>query len=159
MLASVLFTDIVQLTERLIAVGDRSWRELLDRHDVLTRSYVERFRGRVIKSTGDGAVATFDGPARAIRCATSLRNATRDIRLMMRIGIHTGEIERRRDDIGGVAVHVAARVQSSAKPGEIIVSRTVADLVAGSDIRFEHAGEHKLKGMPGRWELFAVAAV
>jgi class 3 adenylate cyclase len=157
MLASVLFTDIVASTDKAAALGDRRWREILDQHDALTRSQVARFRGRVVKTTGDGTLATFDGPARAIQCACVLRDAAHDMGLELRAGIHTGEVERRDDDVGGIAVHLAARVQSVARPDEVIVSRTVTDLVAGSGIAFHDRGEHDLKGIPGQWRLFAVA--
>jgi class 3 adenylate cyclase len=156
MLASVLFTDIVGSTDTAAALGDRRWRELLDRHDALTQEQVARFRGRVIKTTGDGALATFDGPARAIRCALSLREAVGQAGVELRSGIHTGEVEQRDGDIGGIAVHIAARVQALASPHEVLVSRTVADLVAGSGIEFSDRGEHELKGVPGRWRLLAV---
>jgi class 3 adenylate cyclase len=157
MLASVLFTDIVASTDRAVQLGDRHWRQLLDRHDDLAHGVVGRFRGRVVKTTGDGVLATFDGPARAIRCACVLRDEARSLGLELRSGIHTGEIERRGDDVGGIAVHLASRVQSKAAPGEVVVSRTVTDLVAGSGIRFDDRGEHHLKGIPGPWRLFSVA--
>jgi class 3 adenylate cyclase len=156
LLASVLFTDIVGSTDTAAALGDRRWRELLDRHDTLTREHVTRFRGRVVKTTGDGALATFDGPARAIRCALELRDAVSRTGVELRAGIHTGEVEQRDDDIGGIAVHLAARVQALAGEREVLVSRTVADLVAGSGIAFSDRGEHELKGVPGRWRLLAV---
>jgi class 3 adenylate cyclase len=155
-LASVLFTDIVSSTDTAAALGDRRWRELLDRHDTFTRAQVDRFRGRVVKNTGDGVLATFDGPARAIRCACVLRDEARRLGVELRSGIHTGEVEQRGEDVGGIAVHIAARVQSVAKPSEVMVSRTVADLVAGSGITFGDRGEHRLKGVPGPWKLFAV---
>jgi len=155
-LASVLFTDIVGSTDTAAALGDRRWRELLDRHDTLTREHVTRFRGRVVKTTGDGALATFDGPARAIRCACALRDAVSAAGIELRAGIHTGEVEQRDDDIGGIAVHLAARVQALAGEREVLVSRTVADLVAGSGIAFSDRGEHELKGVPGSWLLLAV---
>jgi class 3 adenylate cyclase len=156
LLASVLFTDIVRSTDTAVILGDRRWRELLDRHDTLTRDHVARHRGRVVKTTGDGALATFDGPARAIRCAVALRDAVGDAGIELRAGIHTGEVEQRGDDIGGIAVHLAARVQALAAGREVLVSRTVADLVAGSGIEFSDRGEHELKGVPGRWRLLAV---
>jgi class 3 adenylate cyclase len=156
LLASVLFTDIVGSTDTAAALGDRRWRELLDRHDALTQEHVQRFRGRVVKTTGDGALATFDGPARAIRCACSLRDAASSAGVELRAGIHTGEVEQRGGDIGGIAVHLAARVQALAEAREVLVSRTVADLVAGSGIAFSDRGEHELKGVPGRWRLLAV---
>jgi class 3 adenylate cyclase len=158
LLASVLFTDIVDSTDTAASLGDRRWRDVLDRHDALTREHVERFRGRVVKMTGDGALATFDGPARAIRCACALRDASRTDGVQLRAGIHTGEVEQRGDDIGGIAVHLAARVQALAGASEVMVSRTVADLVAGSGIAFSDRGEHELKGVPGRWRLLAVDA-
>jgi class 3 adenylate cyclase len=154
-LASVLFTDIVSSTDTAAALGDRRWRELLDRHHTFTRAQVDRFRGRVVKSTGDGVLATFDGPARAIRCACVLREA-RSLGVEPRSGIHTGEVEQRGEDVGGIAVHIAARVQAVAKASEVMVSRTVADLVAESGITFGDRGEHRLKGVPGPWQLFAV---
>jgi class 3 adenylate cyclase len=154
-LASVLFTDIVGSTNMASALGDRRWRELLDSHDKLTRSYVEKYRGRVIKSTGDGTLAIFDGPARSVRCASALRDALAALGIAVRAGIHTGEIEQRGDDVGGIAVHIAARVQSLAEPGQILVSRTVTDLVSGSGLEFDDRGEHYLKGIPGAWRLYA----
>jgi class 3 adenylate cyclase len=156
LLASVLFTDIVGSTDTAAVLGDRRWREVLDRHDTLTQEHVARFRGRVIKTTGDGALATFDGPARAIRCACALRDAMGRAGVELRAGIHTGEVEQRGSDIGGIAVHLAARVQALAGAREVMVSRTVADLVAGSGIAFSDRGEHELKGVPGRWRLLAV---
>jgi class 3 adenylate cyclase len=157
-LASVLFTDIVASTDRVAELGDRRWRELLDEHDAAMRAQIARFRGRVVKTTGDGVLATFDGPARAIRCASALRDVARGIGIELRAGIHTGEIEQRGEDIGGIAVHIAARVQATADANELIVSRTVADLVAGSGISFDDRGEHELKGIPGQWRLLAVEA-
>ena len=157
-LASVLFTDIVSSTDRAAELGDRQWRHLLDQHDALATRHVEQFRGRVIKMTGDGVLATFDGPARAIRCACALRDAVGHIGIEVRAGIHTGEVERRGDDIGGIAVNLAARVESVAQPNEVLVSRTVTDLVAGSGIVFDDRGEHDLKGVPGHWQLYAVVA-
>jgi class 3 adenylate cyclase len=157
-LATVLFTDIVGSTERARELGDRRWRELLDRHDQLTRDRVEQFGGRFVKSTGDGMLATFDGPARAIRCAVELREGTARLGLEVRAGLHTGEVELRGDDVGGIAVHIGQRVAASAGPGEVVVSRTVTDLVAGSGLAFEDHGEHELRGIPGKWRLFAVEA-
>ena len=156
-LATVLFTDIVGSTEQAIRLGDTGWRRLLDQHDQLTRREVDRWRGRVIKSTGDGALATFDGPARAIRCATGLQAALRSEQVSIRVGLHTGEIELRDDDIGGIGVHIAARVEALAAPGEVLVTKTVTDLVAGSGISFADRGVHDLKGVPGNWQLYAVA--
>jgi class 3 adenylate cyclase len=155
-LATVLLTDIVGSTDRATAIGDREWRELLDRHDAIVHRQLERHRGRLVKSTGDGALATFDGPARAISCALELRDALRAIGLDVRAGIHTGEIELRGSDVAGVAVHTAARVSALAVAGEVLVSRIVTDLVTGSGIPFADRGEHELKGVPGQWRLFTV---
>ncbi|HEU0023169.1 MAG TPA: adenylate/guanylate cyclase domain-containing protein [Thermoleophilaceae bacterium] len=155
-LATVLFTDIVESTRHAAALGDRRWRDLLARHDRLTRRELERHRGRAVKTMGDGFLATFDGPARAIRCACSVRNAMRDLGIELRAGLHTGECELIGDDVGGIAVNIGARVGSVAEPGEVLVSRTVTDLVAGSGIEFSDRGLHSLKGVPGEWQLFAV---
>ena len=157
-LATVLFTDIVGSTQKAVALGDRGWRDLLERHDQALSRQLERFRGRLVNSTGDGILAVFDGPARAIRYAAAVRDALRGLDIEIRSGIHTGEVELRGDDLAGIAVHIAARVEAQARPGEILVSRTVADLVAGSGLEFEDRGEHELKGVPGRWRLFAVEA-
>jgi class 3 adenylate cyclase/pimeloyl-ACP methyl ester carboxylesterase len=157
-LATVMFTDIVGSTERASELGDRRWRELLDEHERLTRSELDRHQGHQVKTTGDGVLATFDGPARAIRCATALAEATDHLGLPVRVGLHTGECERRTGDIGGIAVHIGARVMAEARPGEVLVSRTVKDLTVGSDISFEERGARQLKGVPGEWELFAVSA-
>ena len=156
-LATVLFTDIVGSTEQATRLGDMAWRRVLDQHDRLTRREVDRWRGRVVKSTGDGALATFDGPARAIRCAAGLLAALRGEQVSLRAGLHTGEIELRKDDIGGIGVHIAARVEALAEPDEVLVTKTVTDLVAGSGITFADRGLHQLKGVPGSWQLFAVA--
>jgi len=156
-LATVLFSDIVGSTEQAIRLGDAGWRRLLDQHDRLTRREVDRWRGRVVKSTGDGALATFDGPARAIRCAAGLQAALRNEQVRIRVGMHTGEIELRDDDIGGIGVHIAARVEALAGPDEVLVTKTVTDLVAGSGISFADRGLHDLKGVPGSWQLYAVA--
>jgi class 3 adenylate cyclase/pimeloyl-ACP methyl ester carboxylesterase len=156
-LATVLFSDIVGSTEQATRLGDAAWRRLLDQHDQLTRREVDRWRGRVVKSTGDGALAIFDGPARAIRCATGLQAALRSEQVRIRVGLHTGEIERRDDDIGGIGVHIAARVEALAEPDEVLVTKTVTDLVAGSGIAFDDRGLHDLKGVPGSWQLYAVA--
>jgi class 3 adenylate cyclase len=155
-LATVLFTDIVGSTEHATRLGDRQWRSLLDDHDALVHRQLERFSGRLVKTTGDGLLATFDGPARAIRCGSAIRDGLQRLGIDIRVGIHTGEVELRGDDVGGVAVHIAARVQALGQPGEILVSRTVTDLVAGSGIEFEDLGEHELKGVPGTWRLFEV---
>ena len=157
-LATVLFTDIVSSTEQLTQMGDRRWKELLVTHDELLRAQVERFRGRLVRSTGDGVLATFDGPGRAVRCACALRDEVRPLGLDIRVGLHSGEIELRDDDVAGMAVHIGARVAALAAPGEVLVSRTVTDLVAGSGIEFEDRGEHGLKGVPGTWNLFSVVA-
>jgi class 3 adenylate cyclase len=156
MLATLLFTDVVASTERVVALGDRAWRAVLDRHDDVVRRQLARFSGREEKFTGDGMLATFDGPARAIRCGTAIRDAARQIGLEVRVGIHTGEVERRGTELAGIAVHLAHRVCETAHPGEVLVSRTVPDLVAGSGIVFDDRGEHDLKGIPSRWRLFAV---
>jgi class 3 adenylate cyclase/pimeloyl-ACP methyl ester carboxylesterase len=154
-LATVLFTDIASSTERAAALGDRRWRSLLDAHDRTVRDQLRRFRGNEINTTGDGFVASFDGPARAIRCAHAILDATRTLGIDLRIGMHTGECEVRGDDLGGLAVHIAARVGALAQQGEVLVSSTVKDLVVGSGIYFEERGEHGLKGVPGTWKLFA----
>jgi class 3 adenylate cyclase len=156
-LATVMFTDVVESTTRAASLGDRRWTELLDAHDDAVRRELMAFRGREVKTTGDGFLATFDGPARAIRCARSIRTAAADLGLDVRVGLHTGEIELRDDDIGGLAVHISQRVSSAAQPGEIWVSSTVKDLVAGSGIEFDDRGERELKGVPGSWRLFAVS--
>jgi len=155
-LATLLFTDIVGSTERAAGMGDARWRALLDEHDALARQEIERFRGRAVKSTGDGVLATFDGPARAIRCAVALREAVRSLGVEVRTGLHTGEIELRSEDVGGIAVHIAARVMAHAEAGEVLVSGSVPPLVAGSGIEFDDRGSHDLKGVPGEWRLFAV---
>jgi class 3 adenylate cyclase len=155
-LATVLFTDIVDSTAEAAALGDRAWRHRLDDHDAMVRRHLARFRGREIKTLGDGFLATFDGPARAIRCACAIRDEAGQLGIAVRAGLHTGEIELRDDDIGGVAVNIGSRVAALAGPAEVLVSRTVTDLVAGSGIGFEDRGGHKLKGVPGSWRLFAV---
>jgi class 3 adenylate cyclase len=158
MLATVLFTDIVGSTERASQVGDRRWSTLLDAHDRAARELVERFGGRLVKSTGDGILATFDSPGAAIRCVIALRGRLRDLGIEIRAGLHTGEVQPRGVDVGGIAVHVGARVMGAAGTGEVLVSRTVRDLVAGSDVAFEDRGSHALKGIGGEWQLFAIAA-
>jgi class 3 adenylate cyclase len=157
--ATVLFTDIVDSTPLAARLGDREWRTLLDQHDAMLRRQLERFGGRLVKTTGDGAVVTFDGPARAIDCAAAIRDGLSRLGLVVRIGVHAGEVEQRGDDVIGIAVHVASRVQALAGPGEIVVSRTIVDLVAGSGIDFDDRGDHALKGVPGVWRLFAVHSV
>jgi pimeloyl-ACP methyl ester carboxylesterase len=155
-LATVLFTDIVGSTERASTVGDRRWRELLDAHHVVVRRELERFRGREIDTAGDGFLATFDGPARAIRCAQAVRDGVATLGLAIRAGLHTGECEIHGDAVAGIAVHMGARVAALAGSGEVLVSSTVKDLVAGSGIEFEDRGVHQLKGIPGEWRLYVV---
>jgi class 3 adenylate cyclase len=157
MLATVLFTDICDSTRRAAEMGDRGWRFLLERHDALFRQALDRHRGREVKRTGDGFLATFDGPARAIRCAASVAEAMGSLGLQIRAGLHTGELEVMDGDLGGLAVHIASRVMSSAGPNEVMVSGTVKDLVVGSGIEFEDRGETELRGVPGEWRLFAVS--
>jgi pimeloyl-ACP methyl ester carboxylesterase len=156
-LATVLFTDIVGSTQRLAELGDRRWRDLLAGHDAMVRRQVIRFGGRLIGSTGDGALATFDGPARALSCAQAIGAGASQLGIEVRAGLHTGEIEVVGDEIGGIAVHIAARVADLAGPGEVLVSRTVCDLVAGSGLAFDDRGVHELKGVPTPWQLYAVA--
>jgi len=155
-LATVLFTDIVGSTESAAAMGDRRWKDLLEAHHRIVRRNIERFRGREIKTTGDGFLATFDGPARGVRCACAIEGELRSQGIPIRAGLHTGECERLGDDIGGLAVHIGARVASLAKAGEVLVSSTVKDLIAGAGLRFDARGSHSLKGVPGEWSLFAV---
>jgi len=155
-LATVLFTDIVGSTELARRVGDRRWGELLDLHDRAARELVGQLQGRLVKSTGDGILALFDRPGRGIRCATGLRDRLRGNGVEIRAGVHTGEVQLRGDDVGGIGVHVAARVMAAAGPGEVLVSSTVHDLVAGSDYVLEDRGPHALKGVGGEWRLFAV---
>lgn len=155
-LSTVLFTDIVDSTRHASELGDQRWRSVLDAHDDLAVRTVQRFRGRVVKSTGDGVLATFDGPARAVRCAQALSDGARGLGLELRAGVHVGEVELRGADVGGIAVHVAARIEALAHPGEVLVSRTVTDLVAGSGIAFADRGTHPLKGVPEERQLFAV---
>jgi class 3 adenylate cyclase len=156
-LATVMFTDIVGSTERASTLGDRRWKQLLERHHGLVRQELGRFRGREIDIAGDGFLATFDGPARAIRCARAIVDAVQGIGLEIRAGVHTGEVELMGDRVGGIAVHIGARVAGMAAPGQVLVSGTVKDLVAGSGIEFEDRGSNALKGVPGEWRLFAVA--
>jgi class 3 adenylate cyclase len=155
-LSTVLFTDIVASTEQAGRLGDRRWRELLEVHDEAARRVVEEFGGRLVATTGDGILATFDGPSRAVRCAAALRGELGGIGLRIRAGLHTGEVELRDGDVGGIAVHLAARVMAAAGSGEILTSRTVRDLVVGSGIAVEDRGPHALKGIDGTWQLFAV---
>ncbi|MDX6636867.1 MAG: hypothetical protein QOJ01_378 [Solirubrobacterales bacterium] len=155
-LATVMFTDIVGGTERAAKIGDRRWRDLLETHYGVIRSQIERYHGREVKTMGDGFLATFDGPARAIRCATASTTAVRGLGLDIRAGLHTGEVEVMGDDVGGMAVHIGARVGAKAEAGEVLVSGTVKDLVVGSGFEFADRGEHELKGVPGEWRLYAV---
>ena len=156
-LATVLFTDIVDSTRWAAELGDRDWHALLDAHDAIVRSQLARFRGREVNTSGDGFLATFDGPQRAIRCATSIRDAVQALGIEVRAGLHTGECEVRGDDIGGIAVHIGARVTALAGANDVFVSSTLRDLVIGSGLEFEERGAHQLKGVPGEWRLFAVA--
>src|SRR5437660_4412815 len=156
-LATVMFIDIVGSTEHAARMGDRRWTEVLNQHDAVAHREIERHRGRKVNPTGDGLLATFDGPARAVRCAQAICEGVRPLGIEIRAGLHTGEVELRGDDIGGIAVHIGQRVSSLAGPGEVLVSRTVVDLVAGSGIDFEDRGEQELKGVPGTWRLLAVA--
>jgi class 3 adenylate cyclase len=158
-LATVLFTDIVDSTRRAAEIGDRNWHALLDAHDAIVRSQLARFRGREVNTSGDGFLAMFDGPQRAIRCATAIRDAVRALGIQVRAGLHTGECEVRGDNIGGIAVHIGARVSALAGPNEVLVSSTLRDLVIGSGLEFEDRGAHGLKGVPGEWNLFAVASM
>jgi class 3 adenylate cyclase len=155
-LATVLFTDIVGSTERALELGDAGWRELLERHHALVRRQLARFQGRELDTAGDGFFASFDGPARAIRCADAIRTGVRDLGLEIRAGLHTGECEVIDGKIAGIAVHIGARVAGNAEPGEVLVSSTVRDLVAGSGLRFRESGLAELKGVPGEWRLFAL---
>ncbi len=158
MLATVLFTDIVGSTDHAAKLGDRGWGELLERHNELVRAHLARHRGREIKTLGDGFVATFDGPARGVRCAQQLVGAAPELGIELRCGLHTGECELYEADIGGIAVHIGARVADLAGRGEVLVSSTVKDLVVGSELRFEDRGARELRGVPGEWRLFALQA-
>ena len=157
-LATVLFTDIVDSTRSAAAMGDQAWRRSLDSHDRLAKQMIEKHRGNLVKNTGDGILATFDGPGRAVRCALAFGTAAHQIGLPLRAGLHTGEIEIRGRDIGGIAVNVAARVMAQSRSSEVLVSRVVTDLVAGAGLKFAERGSHELKGLPGRWDLFAASA-
>jgi class 3 adenylate cyclase len=156
-LATVMFTDIVDSTKRAAELGDRRWRDLSDAHNRAVRRLLERYRGREVKTLGDGFLATFDGPGRAIRCASDLRDAVKSVGLEVRSGLHTGEVELTGDDITGIAVNIGARVGAQAGAGEVLVSQTVKDLVAGSGLDFDDRGEHDLKGVPGPWRLWSLA--
>jgi class 3 adenylate cyclase len=155
-LATVLFTDVVDSTRIAAEIGDRRWRDLLEGHQALVRRELARFRGREVKTLGDGFLVIFDGPARAIRCACAVRDGVRPLGIEIRAGLHTGECDLTGDDVGGIAVHIGARVAASATPGEVLVSSTVKDLVAGSGLRFVDRGAHTLHGVPGEWRLFGV---
>ena len=155
-LTTVLFTDIVGSTARAASLGDHRWRSLLDTHDRTVREHLRKFRGREVNTTGDGFMASFDGPARAIRCAQAVMEATSSLGIDLRAGIHTGECEVRGDDLVGLAVHIAARVGALASSGAVMVSSTVKDLVVGSGIEFDDRGTHALKGVPDEWQLYAV---
>jgi class 3 adenylate cyclase len=155
-LATVLFTDVVSSTEQTVRLGDRAWHDVLDQHDAMAKRQLERFKGRFLKATGDGILASFDGPARAILCARSIRDGVRQLGLEIRAGLHVGEVELRDEDVTGIAVNIARRVCDLGDTNEILVSRTVTDLVAGSGVEFDGRGEHELKGVPGRWQLYAV---
>jgi class 3 adenylate cyclase len=154
-LATVMFTDIVDSTRRAAELGDRQWRTLLDRHDDTVRQQLDRFRGQEVKNLGDGFLATFDGPARAVRCASSICELVRPLGIAVRSGLHTGEVELKRDDVAGIAVHIAARVAAEAEAGETVVSSTVRDLVAGSGLNFQDRGIHELKGLPEALHLYS----
>jgi class 3 adenylate cyclase len=155
-LATVLFTDIVASTDRAANLGDRAWRDLLDRHNAIVRDRLQQFRGREVKTVGDGFVATFDGPARAVRCAQEIVEGVDELGLDVRCGLHTGECELLDGDVGGIAVHIGARVGALARGGEVLVSSTVKDLVVGSELGFEDRGAHELRGVPGEWRLYAL---
>ena len=157
-LATVLFTDIVDSTRKAAEIGDRDWHALLDAHDAVVRAQLLRFRGREVNTSGDGFLAVFDGPQRAIRCAMAIRDAAQALGIQVRAGLHTGECEVRGDDIGGIGVHIGARVSTLAGPNDVLVSSTLRDLVIGSGLEFEDRGAHQLKGVPGEWRLFAVAS-
>jgi class 3 adenylate cyclase len=156
-LATVLFTDIVGSSEKAASLGDRAWRELLERHHELVRRQLARFRGVEVDTAGDGFFASFDGPARAIRCACAIVESMPELGLEVRAGLHAGECELANGKVAGIAVHTGARVASLAQPDEVLVSSTVKDLVAGSEILFEDRGSHDLKGIPGEWRLYAVS--
>ena len=154
-LTTVLFTDIVDSTARAASIGDRAWRTLLEQHDAAAGQAVEQHRGVVVKRTGDGLLATFDGPGRGIRAARALQTAVRPLGIEVRAGLHTGEVERRADDVAGIGVHIGARVSALAGPGEVLVTSTVKDLVIGSELQFDDRGAQTLKGVPGDWHLWA----
>jgi class 3 adenylate cyclase len=155
-LATVLFTDIVASTAKMAELGDKAWRDLVEQHHGIVRALLGRFRGKEVDTAGDGFFAAFDGPARAVRCAEAIAGAVTDLGIEVRAGVHTGEVETINGRMGGIAVHVGARVAALAGPSEVLVSQTVRDLVSGSGLNFEDAGEHELKGVPGRWRLYRV---
>ena len=157
-LTTVLFTDIVGSTERAAEVGDAAWREVLERHNGIVRALISRYRGVEVSTAGDGFFATFDGPGRAVRCAQAIVQGVRPVGIEVRAGLHTGEIERMGDNVGGLAVHIGARVGAAAGPSEVLVSSTVRDLMAGSSLEFEDHGRRELKGVPGEWQLFRALA-
>ena len=159
MLATLLFTDIVDSTRKAAELGDSRWREVLERHHAAVRRELDRFRGREVDTAGDGFFAMFDGPARAVRCAMAARDAVRELGVEIRAGLHTGEVELSGSNASGLAVHIGSRIGGLAGAGEVLVSGTVKDLVVGSGIEFEPRGEHELKGVPGSWALFAVREV
>jgi class 3 adenylate cyclase len=155
-LTTVLFTDIVGSTERAVELGDRAWKELLAAHHAKARAELARYRGREVDTAGDGFLSTFDGPARAVRCARAIADAVRELGIEVRAGVHTGEVEVDGDAVRGIAVHIGARICASADPSQVMTSSTVKDLVAGSGLTFEDAGEHELKGVPDPWHLYRV---
>jgi class 3 adenylate cyclase len=157
-LATVLFTDIVGSTAKAAELGDTAWKQLVDRHHATVRALLGRYRGTEVDTAGDGFLSTFDGPARALRCAAAITAAVRPLGLEVRAGVHTGEVEFEGDEVRGIAVHIGARVAALADPGEVMVSSTVKDLVAGSEIKFEDRGEHALRGVPDRWRLYRVVS-
>jgi class 3 adenylate cyclase len=157
-LATVLFTDIVASTHRAAEIGDRDWHAVLDAHDAVVRAQLARFRGREVNTAGDGFLAMFDGPQRAIRCAMAIRDAVQALGIEVRAGLHTGECEVRGDDIGGIGVNIGARVSALAGPNDVLVSSTLRDLVIGSGLEFDERGSYELKAVPGEWRLFAVAS-
>jgi class 3 adenylate cyclase len=157
-LATVMFTDIVGSTQRLAELGDKSWRSVLDQHNVLVSDEIERWRGHVVKNVGDGFVATFDGPARGVRCAEAIAESVKALGIEVRAGLHTGECEMLDDDVRGIAVHIGARVAALAEAGEVLVTSTVKELVVGSDLEFVECGTRKLRGVPGEWRLYRLSA-
>jgi class 3 adenylate cyclase len=157
-MAAVLFTDIVASTQRQAQIGTRAWSRLADHHDAMVRAALARYRGREVKTTGDGFLATFDATGRALRCAAEILAGAKGIGLELRAGVHAGEVEVRGDDLGGLAVSIAKRVCDSAAPGQVLVSETVRSLMVGSGIEFDDRGEHQLKGVPGTWRLHALRA-